>query len=84
MGERDSRIGAIRMGQPNNLKREWLDISGKAQGATIGGALGVVIVLIIDGLAQLPSPAAAVLVGALATIFSYLLPETPPWKRNGK
>ena len=64
------------------MDREWSDISGKMQGAGIGGALGVVTVLVIEAFATVDSAVAAILVAAFATIFSYLLPETPPWKRK--
>lgn len=63
-------------------KRAWTDIHGKAQGAGIGGALGVVTVLIVDSIASVDATVSAILVAAFASIFSYLLPDTPPWKKD--
>jgi len=60
--------------------RKWNDISGKAQGAGIGGALGILTVVILSLVVALDAVAAGLIVGATSTIFSWLLPETPPWK----
>jgi hypothetical protein len=60
---------------------KWNDIHGKAQGAGIGGALGVVTVLGIELFATIDSAVAAILVASFAAIFSWLLPSTPPWKK---
>ena len=66
----------------SNGNRHWADVSGKMQGAGIGGAFGVVTVLIIEAFATMDSAVAAILVAAFASIFSYLLPEVPPWKKG--
>lgn len=62
--------------------RKWSDISGKAQGSAIGGALGIVTVVIIDAIGSLDALMAGVIVTAMSTIFSWLLPEVPPWKKS--
>lgn len=62
--------------------RALTDISGKAQGSAIGGALGILTVVIISAIATLDAVAAGIIVGATSTIFSWLLPEIPPWKKS--
>ena len=62
-------------------KRAWNDLHGKAQGAGIGGALGVIVVIIVDSIASVESAVSAILVAAFATVFAYLLPDVPPWKK---
>lgn len=62
--------------------RKWTDISGKAQGSAIGGAFGILTVVIISAIGTLDAVAAGVIVGATSTIFSWLLPEVPPWKKG--
>ena len=62
-------------------KLAWNDIHGKAQGAGVGGAIGVIVVIILDALVGLDAAISAILVGSIATVSSYLMPTTPPWKK---
>jgi len=62
-------------------KRAWNDIHGKAQGAGIGGALGVITIIVVDAVAGLDAVVSGILVASLAAVFAYLLPDTPPWKK---
>jgi len=62
-------------------ERAWNDISGKAQGSAIGGALGILTVIIVNAIGTLDAVVAGLIVTATSTIFSWLLPEIPPWKK---
>ena len=61
-------------------KRAWTDLDGKMQGSAIGGALGILTVVILNLVVSLDAVAAGLIVGASSTIFSWLLPNQPPWK----
>ena len=65
-----------------SVTRKWNDVSGKAQGSAIGGAFGILAVVIVNAIATLDAVAAGLIVGATSTIFSWALPEIPPWKKS--